>query len=264
MLATLGLLAKAQHSVTAPLEGGVYDYVCNGISVGAEYNFYVAANADGSGIYDDGLTNEFDFIGDVSGTIGTDGLAAAQILWNEGASLNMYNVWLEVTIEGCSNNIRLEVNPHENNRLAGFDIVASTECFNTTDNSFAISFITLNNNGQPLAAAYFPLNVEFSVDGQVHTQLVSFSDQNIQINESWFTIDPTVNSDVLVEITGATDKDNIPVKPGEDNAIHTRTIFALPEIQFTEVLRRKYNLFYEAVTAYNNSDDSRLERMEPE
>lgn len=265
MLLSFAWLAEAQHSAVLPLEGGVYDYTCNGISVGAEYKFYVAANPDGTGIYDDGLTNEFDFIGDTTGVIGSDGLATAQIIWNEGASLNAYNVWLEVSIAGCSNSIRLEVAPQQNNRTAGFEITASENCFNTSDNSFAISFIALDNSGQPLSAAHFPLNVEFSVDGQSHSQTVTFNNQIIQVNELWFNADPTVNKDVLVEITNATDKDNILLKPDEITAAHTRTIFALPQIEFTEELRLKYNLNYEAITAYNNyAAASRFERMEPE
>ncbi len=250
MLALFGVLAKAQHSAVAPLEGGVYDYVCNGISVGAEYNFYVAENPDGSGRYDDGLTDEFDFIGDVSGTIGADGLAAAQILWNEGASAYEYNVWLEVTIEGCSNNIRLEVKPQQNNHSVGFDLTASTECFNTSDNSFLLALQTADNNGQPLTSDYFPLEVEFSIGGQLYTQVVDFNNQNIQVNEAWFTVDPTTNSDVLVEIVKATDKDDIPVKPDAASAIHTRTIFALPQIEFSQAIITKYNLNDTKITAY--------------
>jgi hypothetical protein len=251
------MLAEAQHSAIAPLEGGVYDYSCNGISVGAEYNFYVAANADGSGSFDDGLTGEFDFIGDVTGTIGSDGLATTQILWNEGASLNMYNVWLEVTIEGCSNEIRLEVNPQQNNRTAEFDLTASTECFNASDNSFELVLITANNSGQPLLEGDFPLEVAFSVNGQLDKQTVYYSNQIIQVNETLFTIDPTLNSDVSVEILLVKDKNNLPVKPGV-NAIHTHTIFALPQIEFTELIRKKYNLYYEAITAYIPSCYSRL------
>ncbi|MCY1720786.1 hypothetical protein OU798_10550 [Prolixibacteraceae bacterium Z1-6] len=257
MLTGFGLLAKAQSSAVAPLEGGTYTYTCNGISVDAEYNFYVSANADGSGVYDDILTGEFDFIGNTTGSIGEDGIATTQILWNDGASVNNYQVWLEVSIAGCSNSIRLEVAPQQNNRIGEFEITASTDCFNVSDNSFTSVFTALDNNGQLLSAVYFPLLVEFDLNGVNHTQKVEYDNRNIRVHEDWFALDPTVDTDVTIELKSITDRDGIPVKPGT-NATHTRTIFALPEIQFTEALRRKYRLNYEELTAYIISGTDRL------
>ena len=253
MLTAFWLLAKAQPSAVTPLEGGSYVYTCNGISEGADYNFFVSANADGTGVYDDGLTLEFDFIGNTTGVVGDDSLATTEILWNEGASLSNYHVWLEVSISGCSNSIRLDVTPQLNNRFAEFEITASTECFNTAGNSFFGTLITLDNNRQPLAAACFPLNVKFSVNGVSYSQKLQFDDQNIQVNEDWFSPDPTVDNDILLEITSITDKDGIPVKPGA-SATHTHTIFALPTIEFTEELRKKYLInegAFAHIVAYN-------------
>ncbi|WP_372649847.1 hypothetical protein [Draconibacterium sp.] len=239
MLTAFGLLAKAQRSADTPLEGGSYVYACNGISEGADYTFFVTANADGTGVYDDDLTWEFDFIGNTTGVIADDGLATTQILWNEGASLNNYYVWLEVSILGCSNSIRLEVAPQLNNRVAEFESTASTDCFNKEGNSFSERIITLDNNGQPIGAAYFPLNVEFSVNGVSYSQKLQYDDQSIQVDEDWFSPDPTVDNDVLVAITSITDKDGIPIKSGT-SATYTHTIFALPIIEFSEELRKKY------------------------
>lgn len=251
-----GYSANAQSLSLLPTEGSIHEYMCNGITEGSNYTFNVVA-ANG------GQAGEYDFIGDVSGTIGGDGIATAQIQWNTGSSLNEYQVWLDVTIAGCSNKIFIGVSPQINNRSVGFDVTASTECFNLSDNSFTISFITLDNNGQPLAAAYFPLIVEFDVNGVIQSQLVSFDNQLLSISESMFAANPTQNTDVRVDFTNVTDKYNAPVKADVVNGTHTRTLFAIPEIEFTEELRERYNLMYEEITAYNGNNTRRVERLEP-
>jgi hypothetical protein len=257
MLSSFGMLVQAQSTALFPYEGSTHDYACNGISVGADYEFHITAKTGSV------LAGDFDFIGDVSGTIGSDGIATAQIQWNTGSSLNEYEVWLDVTIAGCSNRIFIGVSPQINNRSVGFDLTASTECFNLSDNSFTISFITLDNNGQPLSAAYFPLIVEFDVNGMIQSQLVSFDNQLLSISESMFTANPTQNTDVIVDFTNVTDKYNAPVKPDIVNGTHTRTLFAIPEIEFTQELRELYNLMYEETTAYNGNNTDRVERLEP-
>jgi len=258
LLTFFGMLAKAQNSAKFPYEGSTHVYTCNGLSVGADYNFNITSSTGGVN------TGEFGFIGAISGIVGADGLATAEIQWNTGSSMNNYEVWLEVSISGCSNKIFLGVSPQPNNRSIGFDVVASTECFNLSGNSFAISFITLDNNGQPIPAAYFPLSVEFDVNGEIHSQTLSFDNQVLQVNDQWFVANPQQNTDVLVALTNITDKNNAPIKPGLANGTHVRSIFAIPEIEFTEELRQQYNLKYEKITAFYDSDKHRLERMEPE
>jgi len=257
MLTSLVNLAGAQNSAKFPIEGSTHVYTCNGLSVGAEYNFSITSNAG------DVNTDEFNFIGAISGIVGADGLAAVEIKWNTGSSVNNYEVWLEVSLSGCSNKIFLGVSPQPNNRSIGFDVVASTECFNLSDNSFAISFITSDNNGQPIPAAYFPLSVELNVNGESHTQTVSYNSQILQVSEQWFVANPQQNTDVLVSIANVTDVNNASVKAGIENGTHVRSIFAIPEIEFTEELRNKYKLKYETFTAYIDSDSRSMERMEP-
>ncbi|MBN1767259.1 MAG: hypothetical protein JW842_01990 [Prolixibacteraceae bacterium] len=121
MLLALVPAAMAQGSLTEPYEGTVHDYTCDGITPGVDYVFFVASNIDGSGVLDDATTTEFDFLGDVSGEVDTDGLATATIQWNNGAAANIYYLWLEATASsGCSNTIRLEITP----QYPGFDLMA--------------------------------------------------------------------------------------------------------------------------------------------
>lgn len=253
---THGYAANAQGLSLTPIEGSIHDYTCNGITVGSNYTFNVVATNGGQ-------TGGYDFIGGNSGIIGNDGLATAQIQWNTGSSLNQYQVWLEVSASGCSNKIFIGVSPQPNNRTIGFDVVASTECFNLSGNSFTVSFITKDNNGQPIPAAYFPLFVQFAVNGTIQSQLLEFNNQVLQVNETMFAANPQQNTAVEVAITNVTDANNAPIQPGAANATHIRTIFAIPEIEFTEELLKKYNLMHEEITAYNNNNARRMERMEP-
>jgi hypothetical protein len=264
LLIAFGLSAIAQNPALSPYEGATHVYAWTGLQSGMEYEFYLTANSDGTGIYDDGLTDEFDFLISPSGTIGVgESEATVEIVWNTGASLKPFYVWIDVHEPGgCSNYRYVGVSPMPNNRSAEFDITASTECFNTGSNSFTLPVNLLDNTGQPLSALYFPMMVEFTVNGTVQSQLVGYNNQLLSINEDWFAADPTQNSDITVEIINVTDAKNATVKPDVTNATHTRTLFAIPEIEFTEELRNRYNL-NEKITAYNISSTERVWRMEP-
>jgi hypothetical protein len=99
MLLSIERVASAQSTARAPYEGALHSYTCNGITTGADFEFYLTANADGSGRYDDGLAGEFDII-NAKGKVGGDGLASTPIQWNKGASAHIYYVWLEASIGG--------------------------------------------------------------------------------------------------------------------------------------------------------------------
>jgi hypothetical protein len=210
-----------------------------------------------------GKTGEYNFMGGKSGIVGNDGTVSAQIQWNTGSSLNQFELWLEVTSSGCSNQIFIGVSPQPNNRLIGFEGVASTDCFNLSGNNFAIAFITKDNNGQPIPAAFFPLQVEFTVNGNIQSQLVAFDDHMLKINETMFAANPQENTTVVVEITKVTDIKNSPVQPGENNGVHAKTIFAIPEIEFTEELRKRFEAQREENTAYNFVGDRGFDLVEP-
>jgi hypothetical protein len=147
MLAAFGLSAHAQSSARLPFEGAIHSYTVDGISVGAGYEFFITANIDGSSVLDDASTGEFDFLDIANGIIGADGLASINIQWNNGAAANIYYLWLEATIGGCSNNIRLEIAPQTNT----FDMVAENIPVSNTVSCPAIA----NANGfNPMADSY--------------------------------------------------------------------------------------------------------------
>ena len=147
LLLSLGLSAEAQSSARQPYEGAMHAYTCNGISVGAGYNFYITANADGSGLYDDGLTGEFDII-NANGVIGNDGLASTQIQWNTGASAHIYYVWLEATdIGGCSNHINIQIAPQINL----FDLMSENI---PVDHTMSCPAVASTNGFNPMASSY--------------------------------------------------------------------------------------------------------------
>jgi hypothetical protein len=171
MLSVFGLNAKAQSTAYAPYEGATHSYTVSGLQEGWDYSFFVSANADGSVVYDDGLTFEFDIL-DESGTVGADGIATTDISWNNGAAANIYYLWFEVSASnGCSNRRYKEVIPQANQ----FDLlsenipvtntescpaVASEDGFNHLEGEYAAGYTTLvfkirreNGTDNPLTAA---------------------------------------------------------------------------------------------------------------
>jgi hypothetical protein len=146
MLIAFGLTVKAQSSTRTPSEGALVAYTCNGVSVGAGYSFYITANADGSGRYDDGLTGEFDII-NATGTVGGDGLASTPIQWNIGASQHIYYLWMEATIAGgCSNNINIQITPQP-----GFDLLSENV---PVGNTTSCPSLSESDGFNSLASAY--------------------------------------------------------------------------------------------------------------
>lgn len=147
LLFAFGQAALSQSTARSPYEGASHTYTCNGISVGAGYDFYITANADGSGLYDDGLTGEFDII-NAKGLVGSDGLATAQIQWNTGASAHIYYVWLEATAQGgCSNRIRIQISPQINR----FDLLSENI---PVDNTMSCPAVASTDGFNALASAY--------------------------------------------------------------------------------------------------------------
>jgi hypothetical protein len=146
-LIVIGLTAKAQNTDRQPYEGALHTYTCDGISVGAVYTFYMAAHSDGSGVYDDGLTGEFDII-KANGTVGDDGLASTPIQWNLGASAHVYYLFLEASIPGgCSNQISIQITPQVNQ----FDMLSENVPVSNTKSCPAV---TSDDGFNPLASAY--------------------------------------------------------------------------------------------------------------
>jgi hypothetical protein len=262
LLLALAPAAMTQGSFTEPYEGTVHDYTCDGISAGADYAFYVSSNIEGNALLDDAITADFDFIGDTSGLVGANGLASATIQWNAGSSLNQYQVWLEVSSGGCSNRIRIEVSPQPNNRSIGFEALASNECFSPVGNGFELPVSFLGNDGESLAQNQFPVNVEFTVNGTAYEQIVQSAADNLQIENAMFAANPAEDSQVVVEITGASDAHSAELFPELENSVHTRTIFAIPIIEFTQLLKLQNELNEES-TAYTIHSPVGFDWQEP-
>lgn len=139
--------ANAQSTARQPYEGALHAYTCNGITRGADYQFYITANADGTGYYDDGLTGEFDILNS-KGVVGGDGLASTPIQWNKGASAHIYYVWLEASISGgCANRISIQISPQINH----FDLLSENI---PVDNTMSCPAVASTDGFNPLASAY--------------------------------------------------------------------------------------------------------------
>jgi len=147
LLFAFGQAAQSQSTARQPYEGALHAYTCNGISAGAGFEFYITANANGNGRYDDGLTGEFDII-NAKGIVGDDGLASTPIQWNTGASSHIYYVWLEATDNGgCSNKINIQITPQINK----FDLMSENI---PVDNTMSCPAVASTDGFNPLAPAY--------------------------------------------------------------------------------------------------------------
>lgn len=164
MLAIFGLQAKAQSTSRSPYEGALHSYTCNGITVGANFDFFMTSDAAGTVVLNDDLTGEFDIL-NKTGVVGSDGLAATYIQWNTGAAAHIFYLWLEANLNGCSNRIGLEVTPQVNQ----FDLLSENVPVSNTVSCPA----TASTDGfNPVAGAYeagstllqFKVKREFGTD----------------------------------------------------------------------------------------------------
>jgi len=114
--------AKAQSLPTSPYEGAIHTYTVNGLTPGNGYSFFMASQADGTGLLEDGSTFEFDFLGKTSGTIALgESSASVSVQWNNGAAQHLYYLAFTVSNpEGCSVSRYLIVTPQPN----AFDLLS--------------------------------------------------------------------------------------------------------------------------------------------
>ncbi len=250
LLLISGIKIVGQNPYEIPVEGSTHSYTCNGITEGSNYTFYVTTETQNQ-------TGEYDFIGSESGTVGNDGLASVRIQWNEGSALSEYEVWLEVNLSGCSNTIFIEVLPQPNNRAAGFYAELSNSCYEPGGNGFELPLSFPGNNSEPLSETYFPLNVEFTVNGKRFSQSLEYNSQLLQIADEMVYANPSQDTQVFVEITKVTDKFNAAVRPEEAKKSHIRTIFAIPEIEFSQ--KQKEKQLNEEIMAHIADGSERLE-----
>ena len=201
VLLAFGQAAQAQSTARQPYEGAIHTYFCNGISVGASYDFYFTANADGSGRYDDGLTGEFDVIS-AKGIVGNDGLASTPIQWNTGASAHIYYLWLEATDQGgCSNRINIQISPQINK----FDLLSENI---PVDNTASCPAVASTDGFNPLAPAYDAGSTTLKfvvrrINGTDNTLTAQAGDTYNWSFEPVLSVDPSVNTGIsIVSIVG--------------------------------------------------------------
>jgi hypothetical protein len=224
LLFAFGQAARAQSSGRQPYEGALHAYSCNGISVGAGYDFYITANADGSGRYDDGLTGEFDIING-KGIVGEDGLASTQIQWNIGASAHIYYMWMEASVSGgCSNYINIQISPQINR----FDLMSENI---PVDHTMSCPAVASTDGFNPLASAYDAGStaLQFTVRrvyGTDNKQTAQAGDTHDWSFEPFLTIDPVYNTGIsIVSVAGiqsgklAADADQLYTVNGADNEV---------------------------------------------
>ncbi|QIA06374.1 hypothetical protein [Draconibacterium halophilum] len=155
------------------------------------------------------------------------------VRWNQ-AGLYYLDV-VETDITGCINRKAIAVRVNANNRGIVFNSSQSTACYSFSGNGFDLPIQTLGDGGVALDEADFPINVNFSVNGTIHSQLVSYTQQILSIDEAWFTADPAQESLVTVQLVASRDQQgyDIPVLSGSNT--HSRTIDAIPMLEFVYV-----------------------------
>lgn len=187
VLCALPFVGKAQSSPSNPYEGAVHTYVVGGLTPGVEYQFYVSANEDGSGVLDDGSTFEFDFLDTPYGTLApNESTASLPLVWNNGSAQHIYYLWIALTnSEGCSTSRGLKVVPQTNM----FDLLSENIPVGHT-----VSCPVIDE-----ASGFNPLATEYNLG----TTTLQFKVRREGGNRGWsfeplVTVDPSWNLDVAI------------------------------------------------------------------
>jgi gliding motility-associated-like protein len=144
---------------------------------------------------------------------------------------------VETDMKSCENLKVLPVNVISNTRSIGFLATSGSSCFSSGGNGFSIPLIAFDNKGKPLTEDYFPLAVEFSLNGKGYAQELAFNNQMLTILDDWLDVDPQSNFNAKVEIISAKDVRDNDIPPDPNLKTYTRTILALPQIEFETLLQ---------------------------
>lgn len=162
----------------------------------------------------------------------------------------------ETDAQGCVNSKVLAVTVLSDNRSIGFENTADAVCFNESDNSFVQRLSAINSAGAPLEEEFYPLNIEFTVNGNSHSQQLEFNDQSLAIPDDWFNERADQITDVVVRLTNVTDSNGDPVQLTGGKTKFTQTIMAVPVVQFDAGIPDtiELNTVY-SFKAFSNSDN---------
>ncbi|WP_319591608.1 gliding motility-associated C-terminal domain-containing protein [uncultured Draconibacterium sp.] len=208
------------------------DYV---VFEGAEQNYFVEDHPGSeyswrilTGLRPDAEANSNDYIFSTA-----NGTHQITVQWR--AAGWYYLDVIETDNTGCTNRKVIAVHVNANNRSIVFNSSQSTACYSYSENGFDLPIQALGDGGVALDEADFPVTVSFAVNGIAQTQLVSYTQQFLSIDETWFTADPARESLVTVQLTAARDQqgNDIPVISGGDT--HSRTINAIPVLEFVYI-----------------------------
>jgi len=185
----------------------------------------------------------------------SNGTNQISVRWN-----NIGLFYLDVTetdITGCTNRKVRVVNVISNNRSIAFNASVSSDCYNPLGNGYGLPLRILDDGGVPLSSTDFPVDIGFTLNGTSYTQQIDYDQQVVNIDASWLTIDTEQESQIVVQLTAAKEKQgtNIPLLAGYD--VHTRTIHPIPKLEFiyTDSLVNEQNYgTYEAALSVGESE----------
>jgi len=137
----------------------------------------------------------------------------------------------ESDTNGCTNTkaLRIEVLPKDNK--VAVSTATSNQCYATTLNAVNVNLTFTDGSNAALPETDYPITVSYTLNGTAQTdQSVSFANKYITISGSSLSKSGIVNTNNVIVITGAKDKNNLEITPvttsGQDT--HTHTVNALP------------------------------------
>lgn len=221
VLLTATFLAAQNERVITQHEQGVYAV---GFHPGSQYTWEVVTQF---APVVDANPNDYRFVSEPN-------LHEVGIVWNTPG--RYYLLLTETDASGCTNAKAVSVLVLPNNRSVGFITAAGSSCYQRSGNGFELPVSALNSDGQPLEARHFPLTVEFTVNGENHSQALNYFNPILQISDEWFDTTEGQPVSVVVEIIRAADLDNVPVQVRNGNHEYAYTLSPLPQIEFARLL----------------------------
>lgn len=138
----------------------------------------------------------------------------------------------ETDSNGCGNVKVQVVNVISNNRSIAFSNLASKSCYSEGQNGFAIELLIYGNNGAQLDEEYFPLSLNFTLNGVEHTQQIEFSSHELKVEDQQLLISPTSTNKLDVELLRVNDVSGVELPIVASSGKHTRTIYENVVIEF--------------------------------